>query len=60
MQSGSLDISETSLSQCVSVPIVADAVEETDMECFIVSFSSNSSGLLLSPSVATVCINEGM
>ena len=39
---------------------MADVVEEPDMECFIVRFSSTASGLILSPSIATVCINEGL
>ena len=61
MESGSLEISESQTSECVSVVIVADVLEEPDMECFIVSFSSAStSGLVLSPSVATVCINDGV
>ena len=60
MQSGSLTISETQTTDCLSLPIVADAIEEPDMECFIVILSSTASGLMLAPSVATVCINEGV
>ncbi|CAI8052979.1 Extracellular matrix protein 3, partial [Geodia barretti] len=59
MQSGSLTISEAQTSDCLSISIVADVVEEPDMECFVVRFSSTASGLNLSPSIATVCINEG-
>ena len=60
MQSGSLTISEAQTSDCLSISIVADVVEEPDMECFVVRFSSTASGLILSPSIATVCINEGL
>ena len=52
-------ISESQSSQCVSVSITSDSVEE-GQECFLVSFSSSSAGFTLqSPSVATVCIEDG-
>ena len=57
--SGSVEISESQTSQCVSVSIVTDSVEEGE-ECFLVSFSSSSFDFTLqSPSVATVCIRDG-
>ena len=57
--SGSVEISESQTSQCVTVSIVTDSVEEGE-ECFLVSFSSSSFDFTLqSPSVATVCIRDG-
>ncbi|CAI8052161.1 Adhesion G-protein coupled receptor V1, partial [Geodia barretti] len=56
--SGSVEISESQTSQCVTVSIVTDSVEEGE-ECFLVSFSSSSSDFTLqSPSVAAVCIRD--
>ena len=60
MESGTFTISETQTSSCVSISIVADTVEEPDMECFIVRFSSTASGLTLAPNIATICIHEGI
>jgi hypothetical protein len=59
IQSGSLTISETNTTGCVSISIISDEIAEPDMECFIVSFSSTYSYIILAPSVATICINEG-
>ena len=57
--SGSVEISESEMSKCVSVSIVSDSVEEGE-ECFLVSFSSSSSDFTLqTPSIATVCITDG-
>ena len=57
--SGSVEISETETSQCVSVSIVPDSLVEGE-ECFLLSFSSSSSDFILkSPSVATICIRDG-
>ena len=58
-QTGSLTISGARATECVSIPILADGIDEPDMECFAASISSTSPGLLLNPSVATICINEG-
>ena len=60
MESGTFTISETQTSNCLSISIVADTVEEPDMECFIVRFSSTASGLTLAPNIATICIHEGI
>ena len=60
MQNGSLTISKTHSTNCISIPIISDALEEQDMECFIASFSSVSSDFILAASVATICINEGI
>ena len=58
--SGSLVISQSNTSQCLSVSIVSDSVVETDVECFIVSFSSSTSDFnLMRPGVATICISDG-
>ena len=58
-QTGSLTISGARAAECISIPILADGIDEPDMECFAASISSTSPGLLLNPSVATICINEG-
>ena len=59
-QSGSFTISETSTSECISISIVSDSVEEPEMECLIVNFTSNSADFnLKAPSVATICIRDG-
>ena len=58
-QSGTLTISYINSSDCIYIPIIADVVEEQDMECFILSFTSTSPGLILAPGIATICINEG-
>lgn len=59
-QSGSLMISQSNTSECVSISIVSDSLQEQDRECFIVNFNSISSDFILkAPSVATICINDG-
>ena len=56
---GSVTLSETTPTDCISVTITSDSVVE-GVECFIVSFSSNNIQFTLkAPSVATVCIQDG-
>ena len=49
-----------STKQCISIPIIDDSISEADQECFTISLSESSgtADLILSPAVATVCIND--
>lgn len=59
-QTGSLDLTSDASKQCISIPIIDDSVNEADQECFTfdLSESSGSEDLTLSPSTATICIND--
>ena len=59
-KSGSFDITDTAMMQCVSIPITSDSVDEPEEKCFTFTITSVSSvpGLTLSPNVATVCISD--
>ena len=58
--SGSFDMTDTNTVQCIPVSIVSDSVTETDEECFTFTLSTTSTaaGLTLSPTSATICIND--
>ena len=57
-RTGSFYIDDGTSSQCYSISIVSDSVDEEE-ECFVVSISTSSSrGLKVNPQVATVCIND--
>lgn len=59
-QSGSFAISSSTTSECISISIISDLVQESGQECFIVNFFSSSSDFTLkAPSVATICISDG-
>ena len=59
-QSGSFTISEASTSECISISILSDSIEEPGMECLIVNFTANSADFnLKAPSIATICIVDG-
>ena len=59
-QSGTVELRSTSTKQCISIPIIDDSISEADEECFTISLSESSgtADLILSPAVATVCIND--
>ena len=58
--SGSIALSETSTSECISIFVISDSVAEIEIECFIVEFFTTSSDFILkAPSVATICIEDG-
>jgi len=57
-RTGNFYIDDGTSSQCYSISIVSDSVDEEE-ECFIVSISTSSSrGLTVNPRAATVCIND--
>ena len=58
--SGSFDVTDSNTVQCIPVSIVSDSVTETDEECFTytISTTSTAAGLTLSPTSATICIND--
>ena len=49
---------DTDPSECVTIPIISDSLDEEE-ECFGVSLSASSyPGLTLSPDIGTICIND--
>ena len=47
---------DSDTSECVSVPILSDTLDEEE-ECFTVSLSSSTlTGLTLNPKIGTICI----
>ena len=49
---------DTDWSECVTIPITSDSLDEEE-ECFGVSLSASSyPGLTLSPDIGTICIND--
>ena len=46
--------------QCISIPIIDDSIDESEQECFTLSFSksSDSANITVSPAVITICIND--
>ena len=59
-QNGTFLLSQFTTSQCITVPIISDTVDEPDQECFIFSISSASSNsqLNIAPNEATICIHD--
>ena len=57
-QSGSVDLTSSATKQCMSIPIEDDSIDELDQECFVLSLSSDSSDITVSPSTPTICIND--
>ena len=57
-QSGSVELTSSSSKQCLSLPIVDDSIDESEQECFVLSLTESTGSVTLSPSVATICIND--
>ena len=59
-QSGTFQLSQSTTSQCIAIPIISDTVDEPDLECFIFSISSATSNtqLNIAPIEATICIHD--
>ena len=53
-------MTSTATKQCISIPIIDDSIDESEQECFIVSFSESSgtSDITVNPVVVTLCIND--
>ena len=57
-QSGTVDLTSSSTKQCISIPIEDDSIDESDQECFVLSLSSDSTDVTVSPATATICIED--
>jgi len=58
-RTGNFYIDDGTSSQCYSISIISDSVDEKE-ECFTVSISISysRSGLTVNPQTATICIND--
>ena len=55
--SGTLTVSDSSTSQCVTITVVDDDEDEDTRECFALVMSTSSfSSVSLKPAQATICI----